>query len=158
MAVTVKETYTKLKKDFPELPEWKSVIYFAGIPKKEEVDSVYHVIELFNHSVTDLINNFLVLLTPNNFMALQDQKMCKNKRDEILKAVVKCGYVVRQTMADLMDATLKDDYEKEMAKIAKWICDESRESLEFFHKNAKHLAKEWKTLKPENNNQNHFSY
>lgn len=158
MSTTVKETYIKLKKDFPELPEWKSIIYFAGIPKKDEIENAYQIIALLNDSVTGLINNFLVLLTPNNFMAMQDQKICKGDRDKILKAIIKCGYILRQSMSDLMDATLKDDYEKEMAKIARWISDESRESLEFFHKNAKRLAKEWKTLKPENNNQNHFSY
>ncbi|MBR9681293.1 MAG: hypothetical protein GOV00_00660 [Candidatus Altiarchaeota archaeon] len=158
MSSTPKESYESLKKKFPGLPEWKALVYFAGIPKSEDVSDVYHITNLFRSSVSGLVTNFLSILTPNNFMALHDQKLCKDKRDEILNAVVKCGYILRKSMVDLMDAALEKDYEKQMAEVAGWVAKEATPSLEFFHKNTKHLAEKWKDLKIENNQQNHFSY
>ena len=156
--MTSKETYEKLRKKFPELPGWSTMLYFSGVPKEEDLADVYHVVNIFRGSVSSLLNNFMSILTPTNFASMQDQKLCKDERDRILESVIKCGYILRQSMVDLMDATLKPDYENRMVMVAKWIAEEARPELKFFHQHMKGLAEKWKNLKAEESNRNHFSY
>ena len=158
MGATAEETYKKIRKKFPELPEWKILVYYGGVPKEEDVEDIYRIVNIFRSSVSSLINSFMSILTPNNFAAMQDKKICKDERDRILGATLKCGYILRQSMADLMDAALEKDCEKKMAEVAKWISEEAMPELKFFHENTRFLAKEWKELKPEISRQNHFSY
>ena len=158
MSTTAKETYKKLREKFSDLPEWKTLIYYAGIPKKEDIEDVYHIVNIFRGSVSGLMNNFMAILTPNNFTAVQDKKICKDRKDKILKATLKCGYILRQSMTDLMNAALEKDYENKMAGVAKWISEEAMPELKFFHENTRFLAEKWKELKIESNEHNHFSH
>ena len=120
----IREDYAKLKKNFNQLPEIKSLIAVFGFPKEEDLEDIIQLFAFARKAPINLANGMIGFIAPSDFVLSQDNKFVKVMKDELME-VLKKSVVMHKTFSlNSFEASQNEDPEKIMADTISFVAKE----------------------------------
>lgn len=113
---TLKENYSKLRKEHKELPEFRDFTLVFGFPKAEEAESVLELFRAVKKTPFKAAHWVAGLLSPHDPICSHDSQVLKGMRSELIEAMKDLVVADKRLSMVSFDASGADDPSGEMAR------------------------------------------